>query len=1674
MPISTDLNIEPYFDDYDPKKNYYKVLFRPGVPVQTRELNTLQSMLQTQIERFGDNIFQHGTIVDGCNFGFYPDYSYVKIADSDIDGIVVEPSLLQGLLVKNSNNLTAFVQNYADGFEASVPDLKTIFVNYRNSGNSGSMNEFANSDVLTFFSPNNSLFSVAIENGGTGFSNSDNVVFLSAILVSNATGSFANGDYIVQGSANVQVIGVDNNTVTNSSILYLKPRASDLTGGANSDAWTITTGNVQNSSNTASGTVVKLYGSGAKAKIVTNGIGTIINVNLTSQGGGYLVLPTVVVQSTNNSSGVSALDLTPRNYYKKVRVASTANAVGFGYAFSVSEGVIFQKGYFERVEPQTIVVSKYSSYPNSVVAGFSTTEEIIDSNIDSSLFDQSIGTDDENAPGANRLKLTPTLIVLTVEEARANTDFFSIVEWNDGNPYRQIQQTVYSRIGDEMANRTFDAEGDFVLDPFLVTTASVSNTSLEGSYYTAVVDAGTAYVKGRKVQTNYNYRIDVPKGTDTKVVNSQLISINYDAFLRVKEIGGVFQFSTGDTVDLYDTAKGFLSNVALVTTGNTTPQGTKIGTARIRSMVLDSGNPGEADAVYNLYLFNIAMLSGKNFRNVRSVYYNGSSFKGICDAVLTYDPSTNTSIARIESSQDDTLVFTTGLESIRNSNNTTYIYRTIDQTVTVANNGIATKSIAAVPNEFYPYSGALSNAQMRELQVIPLGNNLIQYSPLTGTLNADSSLSGVTGTSTTFISDFVAGDYIYMYPNNSTYDIRKILSVVNNTYMTLDANVSFTNASCNFKHIYPKNVPVPFGSRAGLSSNVNSNGNILTLNFGFTIDSATAITLGLGVNIQRSGTSSTSKSTNRNQFVKLQLSNNAANTVGPWCLGVSDVFRLRNVYIGTSTVNTASVNVTNEFYIDSNQNPNYCDLSYLYVKPKSGITLTSSDYLLVEFDYYTRSGAGYFDTVSYLHTANATQIANLESQPLSGLSTAAVSWEVPEIYSTKGDYFDLLNCLDFRPAAVNTVAVSSNASLAPLNPAYSLSFGNTANPSNDLKFPLPDSILTTNFEYYLGRKDTITVGKDGNMAITRGTSSSNPKDRFEPPVPNDALKLQTINVPAYPNLPKNPSAQTLEIVSTGVFNERDLNTRIKNHLLTQTISANQIKYAQPAVYRASDIGKLERRIEALEYVTSLNLLETSITQKVIPSSLDPALNRFKFGFVVDDYSSYLYQDRTNPQYSAQIEELNIEFDKTSAVNVSTLGVFSSNRLVPDKFEWSLQHAGAAFSAAFINYPLISQNNATVPTVTNTSTNTTSNTTTNTSVNTSVTSVTIQDTGYYYHGASFYIESWMRDITNKVKFSNTAGTATMYIEFGSWVNLSDVIVRVWQINPRSGGGVLVMDSSQATDLTYDEREYVRHNQALNVLLQRYLDPGTYPVLPNSTDDGFYSRLNNGYWWSDKGKPSYGDYDTYIWDPRQRVGLGKMQWQHNPFLGTEYYFDAFVPQLELTWGTVRWVLEYPIDINVEQRIATQADPITGFPVTYSGLMSGHSSGSPTTINGVTYTFDRITLSCSGLKPGSVHKFYIDGTDMTSKVQQFGRRIGDGLQTDGNGRLMFNYFFDDLYINKLNNAKISKGNVVEQAADKFNQASSDYYFVPSFTFFEVSAVNSYTFMNMPITHPSSVISF
>ena len=65
MNIENTFNINPYFEDYQDEKGFLKILFKPGYPVQARELTQAQSILQNQVSKFSDHIFKNGSRILG-------------------------------------------------------------------------------------------------------------------------------------------------------------------------------------------------------------------------------------------------------------------------------------------------------------------------------------------------------------------------------------------------------------------------------------------------------------------------------------------------------------------------------------------------------------------------------------------------------------------------------------------------------------------------------------------------------------------------------------------------------------------------------------------------------------------------------------------------------------------------------------------------------------------------------------------------------------------------------------------------------------------------------------------------------------------------------------------------------------------------------------------------------------------------------------------------------------------------------------------------------------------------------------------------------------------------------------------------------------------------------------------------------------------------------------------------------------------------------------------------------------------------------------------------------------------------------------------------------------------------------------------------------------------------
>ncbi len=145
--MAINFNTEPYYDDFDEGKKFYRILYRPSYAVQARELTQMQTILQNQISRFGDHVFKEGAMVIPGQASIDTDIGYVKLESSyssvQTDTIIAN---LVGLTIENATGLQAEVIYYS---KSAGADPATLFVRYKNSGTSTTEKVFAAGDVIS-------------------------------------------------------------------------------------------------------------------------------------------------------------------------------------------------------------------------------------------------------------------------------------------------------------------------------------------------------------------------------------------------------------------------------------------------------------------------------------------------------------------------------------------------------------------------------------------------------------------------------------------------------------------------------------------------------------------------------------------------------------------------------------------------------------------------------------------------------------------------------------------------------------------------------------------------------------------------------------------------------------------------------------------------------------------------------------------------------------------------------------------------------------------------------------------------------------------------------------------------------------------------------------------------------------------------------------------------------------------------------------------------------------------------------------------------------------------------------------------------------------------------------------------------------------------------------------
>lgn len=185
--------------------------------------------------------------------------------------------------------------------------------------------------------------------------------------------------------------------------------------------------------------------------------------------------------------------------------------------------------------------------------------------------------------------------------------------------------------------------------------------------------------------------------------------------------------------------------------------------------------------------------------------------------------------------------------------------------------------------------------------------------------------------------------------------------------------------------------------------------------------------------------------------------------------------------------------------------------------------------------------------------------------------------DIPSYRPKYGSTTQLFNVLDFRP---------------------DLDASGTVVNSTDFPVPQRAANITADVAYYLPRADKLTLTQEGSIALLKGVPDKNPQYKK---TPDGSLDLYKILM--------NPNTLDAEDVKT---------TQIETRR-----------------YTMADIGKIERKVDRLEEVTSLSLLEVDTKNLNV---LDAEGNlRTKSGFFADNFADQTFAATRAPDYRASID-----------------------------------------------------------------------------------------------------------------------------------------------------------------------------------------------------------------------------------------------------------------------------------------------------------------------------------------------------------------------------------------------------------------------------------------------------
>ena len=926
--------------------------------------------------------------------------------------------------------------------------------------------------------------------------------------------------------------------------------------------------------------------------------------------------------------------------------------LGDAILFNTDAGVFFCDGYFVYAESQTALVAwNYNKRDLNCKVGFKVAKKFISAEEDTSLYDNCAGGSNENAPGADRFAIALTLgtVDLDVDE-----DFLELVRYENGNLKVHSTSSTYNTLNDTLARRTYDESGDYVVRGMDVSIRDHLKSSQSiGGYYTkeqggdenlflVEVSPGKAYVKGYEVENEENYYLEVPKARrkeDTRFYNNAEGVVGSMPYCYI--VGGGQAINTAEVMD---------HGIIWLTTGF------QVSNEVIGYCVPSHIEPEvfwNSKALYRLYGTFHLLGNGYTWSHLGGwrVSTGTTNYGGVVHfAEITGE---NTTWAITSDALNATGGFATSYEMTTPSITSAYILNVY----TTAN---GTRKMAWVKN----------NPQTVKTNTMRTGEK-ISYST--------SWYSYVVTDTCLYNTDGISGSLVKL-PQESVKSMKdqsgnfELLATLGyNCKVTTNASgvASHTIAgqgtlSANGAYYSTSTAAVGF---SGLS--VGDDGKTINLagdsNFySKEVVISTKITKPLTLKTKSlvdGGTLITTPS-NRTMLLKHK-----------------DIYELTHVWV------SAGKDIAPDQTSDEDAVSNYIlvnrDTADFYETP--GVMAVNGyspgeRQILVQYKYFQHSAGDVFTVDSYAclkdDPADVDDVTHIARIPTVETQSGTMpmgdyidfrqkfkdGFHAIKVQVTNGsntvkilDGYDYRNvvltgysvfCDGFltKPASksaptisaigVNTITVSENATTQPAGSGVTYMFVSPQGQGEFYRQPFSGTVnswmaaIGTPFYYdatvFIPRNDITVVYKNGDIRQIMG----NPGSDVFPDVPEDAMCLSRMTIPAF-------TRTASEITYSNVDNKR---------------------------YTMRDIGKLETRIENLEYYTTLTLKELETDELKITDA--NGLDRYKCGFFVTNFQNFDNFNPFNNSFAATIQEddnrrltpmefsnaVDLEFDAANSTN----------------------------------------------------------------------------------------------------------------------------------------------------------------------------------------------------------------------------------------------------------------------------------------------------------------------------------------------------------------------------------------------------------------------------------------